>query len=191
MKLWTLQPIEVWETLNNKGFYICEPNKAELLKEYSFQRAYSWLIKEMEKRIGERPEGVVSPVWAWYKRNWKNKKPDLRESAYGKHGEKMVCIEIEKNYNEVVLSDFDDWHSVLNNCYCDKSISEEEWDKEHNWFNSLNSEKAEKVKRKSWEYIFDITPFQNDWRSRGRYVQGTFWVLYLSEVRNFQFFICK
>lgn len=194
MILWTIQPLSVWQELNKKGYFICNPKKAENLNEseyYSFKDAYDWLNTQMELRVGKRPNGVQYPVWAWYRRDWKHKKPDLREAAYGKRGEKAVCLEIEIPDNQVLLSDYDYWHFVLNNWFLDNSTSEEEYDKMHDWFDSLPIEKKEKIKLESWNRIFDITPIENDWFSVGRYVQATFWCLKLSQVRKVQFFVCR
>lgn len=192
MKLWTIQPLEVVEQIEKIGYYICDSTKAELPNDFeTFRNAYTWLSMEMDKRIGRRPKGVVYPVWAWYIRNWKNKKPDLRESGYGPRGEKMVCIEIEKNKKDVLLSDFDAWHSVLNNGYFPNAYNESEWDRLQDWYDSLSIGKQKKVKLSSWENIFDITPFENDFMCQGRYVQATFWVLKKEEIKKIQYFICK
>ena len=131
MRLWTIQPIEVWEELNKKGYFICNPIKANYIsdKEWNFKEAYDWLVGQMEYRIGRRPNGVSYPIWAWHTRDWQHKKPDLRNIGLGNKGEKSVCIEVEVPDNQVVLTDFDVWHFVLNKWYFDDSYSEEEWEK--------------------------------------------------------------
>lgn len=45
-----------------------------------FKNAYDWLVVKMEERISKL-NGVNYPVWAWHTRDWKHKKPDLRESG--------------------------------------------------------------------------------------------------------------
>lgn len=189
MKLWTIQPLEVWNELQSKGYFVCDSEKSDFIKSYKcFKDSYDWLVGEMEKRVGKRPKGINYPIWAWYIRDWKYKKPDLRESGYGLKGENLVCIEIEKKDRDVVLTDFDTWHFVLNNGYIDKSISEKEWEKNMAWFDSLPIRQQEKLKKESWQEIFNITPFKNDWMQRGRYVQATFWYLSLQEVQKIQIF---
>ena len=42
MRLWTIQPIEVWEELNKKGYFICNPIKADYISN-----------KELMERIQE------------------------------------------------------------------------------------------------------------------------------------------
>ena len=192
MKLWTIQPIEVVDILNEKGIFICNPNLSENLNdEFSFTSAYNWLVKEMEKKIGKRPINVSFPIWAWHTENGCHKKPDLRFSGHAKRGTKLVCIEIEVSDNEVVLSDFDAWHYVLNNSYFDDSKNEEEWEQLHKWFDGLSPEQQEKEKIKSWHKIFDITKYKNDWASNGYFVQATCWELKKEYVKKLQYFTAK
>ena len=192
MKLWTIQPVEVWEEMQKTGCYICDPAKADLLSEDDgFVRGYNWLIKQMETKIGPRPNDVKYPVWAWHTRNWLHKKPDLRETGYGTRGRKCVCLEIEKPDEDVLLSDFDAWHAVLNKWYLDDSANEAEWELIHEWFDGLPIETKNRIKEESWQKIFDISPYQSDWRDNGRYVQATFWKLNLDEVKKVQYFTCR
>ena len=186
MRLWTIQPIEVWEEMNRLGYYVCNPKKAMYIsdKEVSFKSSYDWLIPEMEKRIGKRPKGVSYPVWAWHTRDWQHKKPDLRQAGYDTPGTKCVCIELEIPDNQVVLTDYDIWHFVLNSWYFDGSYSEEEWEKLHAKYDRLNKDVRERIKIQSWQKVFDVSPFENEWCQRGRYVQATFWVLYLKDVKD-------
>ena len=193
MRVWTIQPIEVWNELNSKGYFICDPNKADYItdKDWNFKKSYDWLVKAMEKRIGKRPLGVSYPIWAWHTRDWKHKKPDLRNVGLAKKGEKCVCIEVEIPDNQVVLTDYDAWHYVLNDWFFDNSKNEDEWERVHKWYDNLPREKRNSVAESSWEKIFDISPFESEWFQRGRYIQATFWVLYLKDVRNVQFFISR
>ena len=190
MILWTIQPLEVWKELNEKGYYVCDTKRAPCIIDGSFVDAYEWLVTVMNERC-KKPSGVECPVWAWHTTNWEHKKPDLRKSCYGKKGEKCVCLEIEIPDDEVILSDFEEWHRVLNDSYCDSSLSEEEWEKELKWFDNLPRDDREKVKRESWMNIFDVTPFENEWTVRGRYIQATFWRLNLNNVKKVQFFTCR
>lgn len=193
MILWTIQPIDVWEEMNRLGYYVCNPKKAMYIsdKEVSFKESYDWLVSEMEKRIGKRPAGVSYPIWAWHTRDWKYKKPDLRQAGYDTPGTKCVCIEFEIPDNQVVLSDYDTWHFILNDWYFDNSKNEEEWESKHKYYDSLCPEKKLEKKLKSWQNVFNISPYSSDWFCRGRYIQATFWILKLSQVRKVQFFTAK
>ena len=49
----------------------------------------------MDKRQITHPKDLTLPLWAWHTRDWKHKKPDLRNIGLGTPGEKSVCIEFE------------------------------------------------------------------------------------------------
>jgi len=192
MTLWTIQTLEVWSEIQKRGRFVCDSTAPEFLGNYmSCRDSYDWLVCEMERRLGKRPEGVEYPIWAWHTRDWKRKKPDLRESGYGTKGAKYVCMEIEIPDREVVLTDFDIWHYVLNDWYFCASSSEEEWRKKMELFDRLPIEKQEEEKRSSWQNVFDIASLENDWEQRGRYIQATFWCLTLDEIKKVQIFTAR
>lgn len=192
MTLWTIQPISVFEELKKEGVFRCNPSLAEnIVDEFNFKDSYDWLISEMENYIGKKPIGVSYPIWAWHTRNWKHRKPDLREAGYEKRGNLCVLLEIEKPDKEVLLSDFDAWHFVLNNWYLGDSRNEEEWNKEDDWFEKLDKQTQNELKLKSWQKIFDVSPFKSDWTSKGCYIQANFWELSLNEVKGYQIFKAK
>lgn len=188
MRLWTMQPVEILDIIEKEGVFRCNPELSEYGTDFS--DAYSWLIQKMDEKI-PRPEGCVLPVWAWHTRYWKHKKPDLRNIGLGMKGEKSVCIEIEIPDEEVLLSDFDEWHFVLNDSWIDDSNCEEEWEKMHDEFDALPFSEQERLKKESWNKIFDITPFENDWRRNGEFVQATFWEIKKENVKKVQFFTAR
>ena len=149
----------------------------------------TWLIRQMEQRIGPPPAGVTYPVWAWYMQNGKHRKPDLRTErwGYGPGGEEYACIEFEIPDDRVLLSDFEVWHIVL----CNGLIaeSEEEDNRQDTFYDSLTSEEQKAYKDKNWERVFDITPQDNHWIKRGSWVQATFWELREKMIRGVRFFI--
>ena len=63
MTLWTMKPVQIWNMIQETGVYRCNPAKSSML-ELEFTLKYSWLIRQMEKRIGPPPDGVEYPVWA-------------------------------------------------------------------------------------------------------------------------------
>ena len=190
MKLWTIQPVDVYNNIMSSGKYFCDPNRSSLLEDDLFRNAYSWLVKEMEKRIGDKPEYVKFPVWAWHTWEWKHKKPDLR-SFVGKKGPKMVCIELEIPDNEVVLSDFDSWHYVLNKWHFGYETSDEELAEKYAWLDSLSNEEREQEIKKSWQNVFNIEKINTYWIIQGQFVQATFWEIKKEQVRKIQFFTSK
>ena len=187
MKVWTIQPKEVLDEINNKGVYVCDPDKSEIsdgmVLDY-FKFGYDWIVSEMDKRIGGRPSYVKYPVWAWYIRNWEHKKPDFRNTDYGPHGAIVYCIECDIPVERLVFTDFDEFHCVLNNFPLIDAYSEKEYDEMYEEYKKLSLAEKEVFNRNSWNKIFDITPFKNDFVSRGKWVQATFWELRKSDIRK-------
>ena len=114
MILWTIQTEELYHSILETGQYACDPNQIDMTE---FTEMYDWLVLQMRERIGEPPNGVISPVWAWHTQKSKRQKPDLRSERWsnGYDGEKFVCLEIEVPDEQVLLSDFDLWSIVLLN----------------------------------------------------------------------------
>ena len=185
MILWTMQPVEVWQEIQETGVYLCDPARSSMPE---FTDMYEWLIRQMEQRIGPPPAGVTYPVWAWYMQNGKHRKPDLRTErwGYGPGGEEYACIEFEIPDDRALLSDFEVWHIVL----CNGLIaeSEEEDNRQDTYYDSLTSEEQKAYKDKNWERVFDITPQDNHWIKRGSWVQATFWELRKEMIRGVRFF---
>lgn len=189
MRLWTIQPEEVYEILKKDGIFTCNQELAVYGED--FKTPYAWMTKKMDERKIPHPNNLTLPIWAWHTRNWKHKKPDLREAAYDKRGTKAVLLEVEIPDKEVLLSDYDEWHFVLNNSWIDDSENEEEWEELHEKFDKLPFTEREKLKKESWNKIFDVTPFESEWRTKGRYIQACFWELKLENVKKVQHFVCR
>ena len=92
MRLWTIQPKNVWKMLQENGYFVCN---AAATNNADFFCAYNWLTEQMEERIGERPDDVIYPIWAWYTSDWQQKEPDLSEPGYKEKDTKCVCLELE------------------------------------------------------------------------------------------------
>lgn len=191
MRLWTVQPASLYEQIIQTGYYRCDENHQEVALQHDYDKAYKWLAKRMKEKIGNPPEGVKYPVWAWHTREGIHKRPDLRCSGYAKKGTLCVLLEIEIPDNQVVLTDFNAWHYVLNDWYYDDSASEAEWEAKHLWFDSLPKKKQRREKGKSWFAVFDVTPFNNGWAIRGNYIQATFWELKSEQIINYWFFTAR
>lgn len=184
MILWTIQPIEVWKEIQNTGIYRCDPALTTL----DMDDEYKWLIAKMVDRIGPPPEGVQYPVWAWYKQNGKHHKPDLRSERwdYGPGDEDYTCIEVEIPDEQVLLSDFDVWHLILNHSLI--SDTEEEDREQEAMYEMMQSEQQASYRDKNWERVFDVSPLNNGWITRGDWIQATFWELKKGDVRAVRFF---
>ncbi|BCJ96334.1 hypothetical protein acsn021_39030 [Anaerocolumna cellulosilytica] len=142
MVLWTIQHKCAYEEMRKKG--VLRANEARICDD-SFKEAYLWISSQMTKRMGNSPEGVIFPVWAWYQWEGKRKRLDMRIHGrhWGKKGSPIVLLTIDVPDKFVLLSDFDYWHVVLNNGdiifpYRDEAIY------------------SQAEKQKSWENIFDI-----------------------------------
>ena len=188
MILWTMQPIEIWNLIQDTGVYRCDPLKSSM-PEPEVSSKYQWLIRQMEARIGPPPEGVVYPVWAWYKQKGQHKKPDLRGErwCYGPGNEKYSCIEFEVPDNKVLLSDFDAWSIILCNGLLNETKAED--DKANEYFAMLSLDEQIAFKEENWKKVFDISQKKNKWMTRGDWVQATLWELRKESIRYVRFFV--
>jgi hypothetical protein len=188
MRLVTIQDQAAYDELRAKGVLRCKPELSEMITggghpSTSCRPAYDWLVGQMKQRLGPAPRGVAYPIWAWYRYDYKPVKVDFRKAPFihycrGEH----YALTIEVPDEAVLLSDFLDWHRVLNDGYLCAAKNESGCRKEDDWFDSLPPGEQRKTKEKSWERVFDIAPYENDWRSKGRYVQATCWELRWEQV---------
>lgn len=193
LKLFTIQRPDVLYKIMQNGYYRTDMSKTDSF----FSEHYGFMIEQMIDRCIEFPKGFSDPfknppVWAWYIYDGENKVPDnLETCGVGVEGEEYVCIEFEIEEDDVLLSDFDAWHNVLNNSWYEGSLSEPEYNTLHEWYDRLPGKEKEILKTISWERIFDIEKFKNEWTSRGFYVQGTIWELRKEMITNVRKFVAK
>jgi hypothetical protein len=80
--------------------------------------AYDWISKKMvESNIYPPSNDIKYPVWAWYQWEGKRKRSDMRKAGYAKRGDKILQLTIDVDKRDVLLSDFDLFHYVLNYWY--------------------------------------------------------------------------
>lgn len=183
MIMWTMQPYEVYQQLLTQGFFYSDPAKSNNLKlDAAFQRAYQWMTKQLAAKV-ERPSSLITtPIWAWYRsHDYLHQRPDFR---WVRDYPDEVCIEFAIPDEQVLLSDFENWHFVLDDFYLGLATNEQEFEQENAWFNGLNVPQQQRVKEKSWQRIFDITPRTGDWTKNGDSVQGCFWLLKREQIRR-------
>lgn len=96
------------------------------------------------------------PIWAWCR------KPDLRQTGHFTSGVKGVRLELEVPSSLVLLSNFEDWHWVLNggtneNDFGSYFPTEEEFDE---WCANLNNTNfySREQTMQSWQRIFRAKP---------------------------------
>ena len=185
MTLWTIQPEEVYQQIQKTGIYRCDFEKSQMT---DLREQYDWLVQEMKARMGEPPEGVFYPVWAWYMWEGARKKPDLRRARWrnGWKGDRFVCMEIEIPDDRVVLSDFDVWSIIL----LDGLIADTEEENEllEKAYEAMPLEAQREYKYRNWKNTFDLTYVDNGWVHRGDSIQATFWELRKEDIRKVWFF---
>lgn len=194
MRLWTLQGIEIYEQLQREGIAYC--TKPSMGDEPIFVRSYHWMADQMRKRIGEPPiKGIEYPLWAWYQYNSaKSKKPprSLHDAPDGI----SAYMEIEIPDKEVLLSEFSNWHAVLNEC----ALSG--WKKIDKKTDVLDKEAGRRLSfieypieiqkeiEESWEAIFDLDRRDEEVGRKhksNRSIQATFWALKQEHIVSVEF----
>lgn len=172
MKLWTFQPQEVIDIVEKTGEFIADPNKSELVTEFDFGDAYNWLNGRMKKFINDENSNndIKIPVWAWYKYNYKNIKPDRRIKLFNNYKNDRL-LELDIDDSRVLLSDYNEWHSVLNNY---PVLTMDEFEKSENDEILENFYMKDSFKIPSWDRIFDVGDKE--------FVQATFWKLLKEDI---------
>lgn len=176
MRLWTVQPEEVFDIIEKHGVFHCDSNKSELILKWGFKDAYLWLSDQMEKRIGPAPEGVIYPIWAWHTMRYEHKRPDMRYSEFRIVKRPFVLMEIEIPDEQVLLSDEVSWHIVLNDGYDPEAKTDAEFDQAYEYYQCQPDDVKKKMRIASWNNVFDITR-HNEYDWRDKFIQATFWEL--------------
>ena len=198
LTLWTIQSRDFYEQLQKKGVIHTDIELSDLYDSFSYE--YLWMAEQMKQRIGKpNNKDILLPIWGWYQFNGKRKRRDLRSSGLGKKGDKMVQIEFEISPNQVLLSDFDAWHVVLNRQYFGDTDEDEdifynkcqEIDIWHGTDDRANEMLLEM--KKSWENVFDLDKcIQRDFTTKdSQSIQATFWELKAEWIRKVDFFTAR
>jgi len=155
-----MQPAEVVASLRDGVAFRCEADKAAWGAD--FAGAYDWMSAQMSDLLGPAPDGVRWPVWAWAPHGgWR---PSLRASwgmvpratRFGNRlnwptrqarGLRWLALDVAPA--RVLLSDFDLWHSVLNDTYC---VPRSRWDDDEVWEKVWTPQEIEA----SWRRVFTI-----------------------------------
>jgi hypothetical protein len=197
MKLWTIQPVEFYDELIINGKIHCFEKNIDS----HFNEPFSWMIAQMESRIGKRPNKSIYPIWSWYQyKNSESKRPDLRASGLLSKGTKGVRIEFEKPESKILLSDFNLWHYVLNYWHIvDNKKQELKFDELLKMLSLKFTDKGKytpelkNILENSWNKIFDMNYYSSytaDVFNRKK-IQATFWTLKSTEIVKVDFFNAK
>lgn len=115
----TIQNRDAYETLVNDGVLIGD----SALGWTEFQEAYSWMHRQMDHRLpGGPPRGLL---WLWPTAT----QARLRDDAKHARGEVLLTVRVRRQ--RVLLSEFRDWHAVLNRHLHVPALpgeSDEEWE---------------------------------------------------------------
>lgn len=94
MVLWTVQSIEVYKEILQKGSYTCKKSNSNIDKD--FINAYEYMSEHMRNMITSENVEELYPIWAWYKCDGKNNEPNLQHIGYTGNKKKYVLLQIEK-----------------------------------------------------------------------------------------------
>ncbi|MCA9664276.1 MAG: DUF3841 domain-containing protein [Myxococcales bacterium] len=188
MRLWTIQARQAWERVHASPYL--ERAGARPAIDPAHRAAYGWMREQMQQRIGASSAREAWPIWAWADYGAGGARPDLRASGHLPRGCPGVRVAFEIDERDVLLSDFEAWHFVLNGAYLPhddadlarfearaRALGAASWD-------LLSSPLRDEVQR-SWQRIFDLVP-----RAR-RATQATLWRVPLGAVVDVTCFIAR
>lgn len=206
MKLWTFQTANVAETLKSGNEYVCNPKLSTLLYDEEdpdygeiFFRGYDYIAEKLGE-ISPKPEGVVYPTWSWYNTEDASAREVLQhfKDDYKDTSEEFVLIELEVPNNEVLLSNFAEFHDVLNNHTSENDsyflnvcgshdCDEYEYDGGYLWCEThwkevfdLMDEATDEEKKSSWnKYVIDSIDYDVD------FIQACFWKITPDQVVSY------
>lgn len=150
-----------------------------------FEAAYQWMAGQMLGKIAPPPADVDAwPVWAWARKDGTGQ-VDPNDEEY--EDQDLWVLTFEADIDQVVFSDFEDWHCVLNGWYLpDSSVPDEGLKEDEAFCAELEGAGVEWADRpypepfwsrvtESWKRIFNVSRDEE-------YVQATFWVLKANQV---------
>ena len=202
--LWTIQNFLVYEQLQSTGHFFASKKRPAI--EPCFQHAYDWISEKMIRRGIFPISNNSRPIWAWYQWEGKRKRRDMRFKGYAERGQKIVQLAIEIEDKEVLLSDFDKYHYVLNKWYLPADEADSQNFEEecrtlgvNLYINCDNDQIKENTRIKdriarSWDRIFDLASEEENIIFGLNYeksIQATFWEIRREQVVSSEVFIAK
>ena len=134
-----------------------------------FKPAYDWMRQQMAERLVDYTGEY--PIWAWLKRcSTKNKERKYRGTK------EKVRITAMVPKSRILLSNYETWHSPLNNSPCVRTEAE---------FDTFHGDPTP-----TWTSVFDFTPPTDPnevyWCGSGKYyrVQACIDRIYPNEIRD-------
>ncbi len=160
MRLWTIQPLWVWERLREQRTLWADPTGERFFQD--FQDSYDWMRDQMHRRLPGY--GGRYPWWAYeHKPDLRRYKPDTGDTGLS------VRLELAVPPERVLLSAYGAWHYVLNPMYLPQAVEEGDYECESNaWEQELGRHGLDPYRghslpepwhsrmTASWERIFDV-----------------------------------
>lgn len=179
MRFWTVQPISVWDTLQNQGLCRVDP---KLAFDNQPPAGYVWLVEQLKRRLPGY-EGNF-PWWLYCG------KPDLRWVRWTRPcGEWEVRLELKLPPERVEEFLIRDWDVVYCQSWLFKHLPRNRWwdfQERRGWENLDNyPEPYETLLRRSWQRLFDPQRAVGHARHRKEAVVET---LYLQDAVKAQLF---
>lgn len=198
MRLYTIQPRFVYDTLCESGVFFSEPCKDPhewiCSDSPAIKLAYDWLCDEMVARGLHRPGANVYPVWAWHQYLGQQKpKPDLRDSNmrnYARNG-CHILLTLDLPDDIVLLHDFEAWHHPLNYFHLASQRLSNRFERKckaagHPLYQvvPLQDKTLHAEMEQSWRTIFDLSACRRLLKRScaNQIVQATFWELHAAHV---------
>ncbi len=186
MKLWTVRAAAELESAR-------WPLRADARLVDPYMRpAYRWMAGELRKKV-RPPRGVKLPLWAWVAR------PDLRTAAHLPAGARGALLELEIPRAQVLISDFERFHAVLNRHYLPRGQADDERFERAAARASAGAwpfdRRLRAMVEKSWRRIFSQAASMRDARYWGppalAPLQAVFWELPRDAVRSSKYFSAR
>lgn len=117
----TIQSPEAYETLVRDGVLVGDAS----LGWAEFREAYAWMLRQMDRRLPGPSDGLL---WLWPTAT----RTQLRQDARRARGDVLLSVRVVRE--RALLSEFMDWHAVLNRClHIPVTTGESEDDWESRW----------------------------------------------------------
>lgn len=159
VRLWTIQPLLVWEKLREARTLWVDPADEGFSQE--LREEYDWMRRQMHRRM---PGYKGHYPWWAYDYNL-----DLRSFRYQVYGGRQVRLELAVPSERVLFSAYGAWHCVLNRFYLPHAVDEEGYEREQNaWDTELKGRGLDAYRGEalpepwqsrmvaSWDRIFDV-----------------------------------
>lgn len=161
----SFQTVEAYELMKKQGYLHCTEEYAD----YWFIEAYNWLIPQMNKRLPVKIKSGHYPIWVW------DSFTGASTKSIFENGQAGVWLTLDIPDNHVLLSDYDAWHSVLNNHVL--AYTDEEWE-------DFDMGQCYFTKELSWERVFDLKALASseNWCNSDQWVQGVTPYIHMNQV---------